>query len=249
MAEEKRARELIEELRNARTAWHEDFGVPVSATYGRFLEAIGELCDYADAESSKAKEGPPNMTEREAFDKWNQSRPEFATDPQRDHHTAQRWLGWQARAKEGPASYDDWCDADTAKALDVMATEGMISAEPMPSPVVILGTCETTDWPHLMSDGSGRKQPHEKRYSCRNWRLSDMAAKEGQTAPQIAKACQLLYSLISMGDLKAELSREDFAAVMQGHRAADNYLEELAEATTQAQEAQRRSDASDVSEL
>lgn len=32
-----------------------------------------------------------------------------------------------------------------------------------------LGTCDTTDWPHLMSDGSGKKRPHEKRDSCTNW--------------------------------------------------------------------------------
>lgn len=32
-----------------------------------------------------------------------------------------------------------------------------------------MGTCETADWPHLASDGSGKKLLHEKRLSCRNW--------------------------------------------------------------------------------
>lgn len=34
------------------------------------------------------------------------------------------------------------------------------------------GTCDTTDWPHLMSDGSGKKRLHEKRVSCTNWAAS-----------------------------------------------------------------------------
>lgn len=42
------AEEISAELKAARTAWHEEFGVPVSETYARFLEAIGKATDYLD---------------------------------------------------------------------------------------------------------------------------------------------------------------------------------------------------------
>lgn len=60
-----------------------------------------------------------------------------------------------------------------------------------------LGTCDTADWPHLHSDGSGHKRLHAKRESCTNWGnaaellttsallLSDYSgelAKQGNTA-------------------------------------------------------------------
>lgn len=41
--------ERVTELRRARKAWHEDFGVPISAEYGAFLEAIGVLEDYTES--------------------------------------------------------------------------------------------------------------------------------------------------------------------------------------------------------
>lgn len=39
----------VAELKAARTAWHEDFGVPISESYARFLEAIGKLTDLVEA--------------------------------------------------------------------------------------------------------------------------------------------------------------------------------------------------------
>jgi hypothetical protein len=39
---------LLAELRVARTAWHEEFGVPVSFAYARFLQAIGDVADALD---------------------------------------------------------------------------------------------------------------------------------------------------------------------------------------------------------
>lgn len=41
------AREWLAELREARTAWHESFGVPISESYARFLNAIGKVEDIA----------------------------------------------------------------------------------------------------------------------------------------------------------------------------------------------------------
>lgn len=43
------AQEAIAELKAARRAWHEDFSVPVSHTYGRFLQAIGNVQDLLEA--------------------------------------------------------------------------------------------------------------------------------------------------------------------------------------------------------
>lgn len=45
-----RLAELAKVARAKRTAWHEDFGVPISHTYAEFLEAIGELIEAAETE-------------------------------------------------------------------------------------------------------------------------------------------------------------------------------------------------------
>jgi Protein of unknown function (DUF551) len=41
-----------------------------------------------------------------------------------------------------------------------------------------LGMCETEDWPHLQSDGTAFKRPHEKRGSCINWRAERTQQEE-----------------------------------------------------------------------
>ncbi len=45
----------VAELRAARTAWHEHNGVPISPTYARFLQAIGDFEDAARAEIARLK--------------------------------------------------------------------------------------------------------------------------------------------------------------------------------------------------
>jgi hypothetical protein len=50
---------LIAELKAARTAWHEDFGVPVSEEYARFLEAVGNLTDWVE------RGGMPDIIDQE----------------------------------------------------------------------------------------------------------------------------------------------------------------------------------------
>lgn len=47
-----------------------------------------------------------------------------------------------------------------------------------------LGTCDTTDWPHLRSDGTGKKRPHEKRESCTDWKPVIDKADQGDERPK-----------------------------------------------------------------
>src|SRR6266700_3596877 len=70
------APDAIAKLRATRTAWHEDFGVPVSQTYADFLTAIGECEDLlTELQPVKRATGRtiPDLTKREHVYEYQQS--------------------------------------------------------------------------------------------------------------------------------------------------------------------------------